>query len=48
VTSVKETLSRASAAGAHVLVQPFPSEGVASSMIEFPGGYVAEIHGPLE
>ena len=48
VSSVKETLARASAAGVQVLVAPFTSDGMTSAVIEFPGGYVAEIHGTNE
>jgi predicted enzyme related to lactoylglutathione lyase len=48
VSSVRQTLARASAAGARVLVQPFPSDGMTSSVIEFPGGYVAEVHGKID
>jgi hypothetical protein len=38
------TLVRATAAGATVLVAPFSSRGRQSAMVEFPGGYIAEIH----
>lgn len=45
VASVADTLAKAQAAGVAVLVAPFDSEGRTSAMVEFPGGYVAEIHG---
>ena len=44
VTDLKDTLAKATTSGATVLVQPFNSEGRDSAMVQFPGGYVAEIH----
>jgi predicted enzyme related to lactoylglutathione lyase len=44
VASLTDTLAKAQAAGVKVLIQPFDSEGRTSSVVEFPGGYVAEIH----
>ncbi|WP_232820916.1 glyoxalase [Dyella sp. C11] len=44
VTSVADTLAKAKAHGVNVLVDPYVSEGRTSSVVEFPGGYVAEIH----
>ncbi|KLD64832.1 glyoxalase [Dyella japonica DSM 16301] len=44
VSSLSDTLAKARAHGAKVLVEPFTSEGRASSIVQFPGGYVAEIH----
>lgn len=44
VTSLSETLARARAHGVKVLIDAFTSEGRESAMVEFPGGYVAEIH----
>lgn len=44
VSSLSDTLAKAKAHGAKVLVEPFTSEGRESAMVEFPGGYVAEIH----
>ena len=38
------TLAKATAAGATVLVQPFEADGRQSAMVQFPGGYIAEIH----
>jgi len=34
-------------AGATVLVAPFESAGRESAMVQFPGGYIAEIHAVL-
>lgn len=44
VPNLKETLAKAQAAGATILVAPFVSEQRTSSMVRFPGGYIAEIH----
>jgi len=44
VANLGDTLAKAKAHGAKVLVEPFTSEGRESAMVEFPGGYVAEIH----
>jgi hypothetical protein len=44
VADLKDTLSKATASGATVLIEPFTSQGRESAMVQFPGGYVAEIH----
>ncbi|SAL08950.1 lactoylglutathione lyase [Caballeronia sordidicola] len=44
VKDLDETLNKAQAAGVTVLVQPFTSEQRKSAVVQFPGGYVAEIH----
>jgi predicted enzyme related to lactoylglutathione lyase len=44
VSNLSETLAKAEAAGASVLVTPFESDGRDSAIVEFPGGYIAEIH----
>jgi predicted enzyme related to lactoylglutathione lyase len=44
VTDVSATLARATAAGATILVPAFGSGNRRSAMLEFPGGYIAEIH----
>ncbi|WP_130618913.1 glyoxalase [Dyella amyloliquefaciens] len=44
VANLGDTLAKAKAHGAKTLVEPFTSEGRESAMVEFPGGYVAEIH----
>jgi hypothetical protein len=38
------TLSKATAAGVNVLVQPYRTENRQAAMVQFPGGYIAEIH----
>jgi predicted enzyme related to lactoylglutathione lyase len=44
VTNLKETLAKAESLGVKTLVQPYSSSGRTAAIIEFPGGYVAEIH----
>jgi predicted enzyme related to lactoylglutathione lyase len=46
VANLKETLAKASASGATLLVEPFTSEDRTSAIVQFPGGYIAEIHAP--
>ena len=44
VTDLSETLSKAKAAGANVLVEPQAAAQRRAAMVQFPGGYIAEIH----
>lgn len=44
VGDLTETLTKATAAGATMLVDPFTSDGREAAMVQFPGGYIAEIH----
>jgi hypothetical protein len=44
VGNLRDTLSKAKAAGVTVLVDPYVSEDRIIAMVSFPGGYVAEIH----
>jgi predicted enzyme related to lactoylglutathione lyase len=44
VSDLSGTLTKAKAAGATVLVEPFASGHRQTAMIQFPGGYIAEIH----
>ncbi len=46
VADLAATLDKARGAGVVVLVEPFATEGRESAMVQFPGGYVAEIHQP--
>jgi predicted enzyme related to lactoylglutathione lyase len=46
VADLQNTLSEAKAAGVTVIVEPYASDGRVSAVVRFPGGYVAEIHGP--
>ena len=44
VTDLDATLAKAQSAGVQVLVSPQTASGRMSTMVEFPGGYIAEIH----
>jgi predicted enzyme related to lactoylglutathione lyase len=44
VANLSDTLTKAEAAGATVLVPPYGTERSRAAMVEFPGGYIAEIH----
>ncbi|KVV58862.1 glyoxalase [Burkholderia territorii] len=44
VPDLAATLKKAEAAGATVLVPPFTADGRDAALVQFPGGYVAEIH----
>jgi predicted enzyme related to lactoylglutathione lyase len=44
VKDLQATLTKAKASGAAVLIEPYTSDGRAASMVQFPGGYIAEIH----
>lgn len=44
VANLTDTLQKAEAAGVTVLVQPFASDRRETAFVQFPGGYVAEIH----
>jgi hypothetical protein len=44
VADLKDSLVKATTSGATVLVTSFSSEGRDSAIVEFPGGYIAEIH----
>ena len=44
VANLGETLKKARAAGATVLVEPYSLGDRQAAMVQFPGGYIAEIH----
>jgi predicted enzyme related to lactoylglutathione lyase len=44
VSNLDETLQKARDAGVTVLVAPFKSDGRDAAIVQFPGGYIAEIH----
>jgi predicted enzyme related to lactoylglutathione lyase len=46
VANLGETVAKAKTAGVAVLVPPYTADGRDSAMLEFPGGYIAEIHAP--
>jgi len=44
VADLVQTLGKAQAAGVKILVPPFNADGRMSAIVQFPGGYIAEIH----
>jgi hypothetical protein len=44
VSSLSDTLAKAELLGVSILVQPYSSSGRTAAIVEFPGGYVAEVH----
>jgi predicted enzyme related to lactoylglutathione lyase len=44
VANVPETISKAKAVGATVLVDPYTADRRQTAIVSFPGGYIAEIH----
>jgi predicted enzyme related to lactoylglutathione lyase len=44
VKDLQMTLTKAKSSGAIVLIEPYAADGRVAAMIEFPGGYIAEIH----
>lgn len=44
VTSLPETLAKAKSAGATTLAGPYTADGRTAVLLQFPGGYIAEIH----
>ena len=44
VTNLAATLEKAKAAGVSILDGPFSADGRNSAIVQFPGGYIAEIH----
>jgi hypothetical protein len=44
VSDLAQTLIKAKASGAEVVVAPFSAGDRDSAMVQFPGGYIAEIH----
>jgi hypothetical protein len=47
VINLAKTLEKAKASGAKVIVAPYSSDGREASMVQFPGGYIAEIHASI-
>lgn len=48
VKDFDDTMKKAQAAGVSVLVQPFTSDRRESAIVQFPGGYIAEIHAAVK
>jgi predicted enzyme related to lactoylglutathione lyase len=46
VANLADTLAKAKAAGVTILVAPYTSDRRDAALVQFPGGYVAEIHAP--
>jgi len=46
VPDLAGTLGKAKAAGVNILVAPHAADSRESAIVEFPGGYIAEIHSP--
>ena len=46
VANLADTVSKAKAAGATVLVDPYTADGRQAAIVSFPGGYIAEISAP--
>jgi len=44
VTNLTDTLGKATNAGVKVLVAPYRADQRYAAMVQFPGGYIAEIH----
>src|SRR5713101_6654082 len=48
VTSLTETLAKAKTSGVDVLVPPYKTDERESAVVQFPGGYIAEIHSVIK
>jgi hypothetical protein len=46
VSNLAETLAKAKAAGVEILVVPHGADQRDAALVQFPGGYIAEIHSP--
>jgi hypothetical protein len=44
VADLRETLTKAKASGATVPIEPYKADGREAAVLQFPGGYIAEIH----
>ena len=47
VRNLTDTLAKANTAGVTILVAPYTAEQRNSAVVQFPGGYIAEIHSPV-
>jgi predicted enzyme related to lactoylglutathione lyase len=47
VANLTDTLAKAKAAGVEVLIAPYIADQRNAAVIQFPGGYIAEIHSPV-
>jgi hypothetical protein len=46
VANLADTLAKAKAAGVEILVAPYRADQRDAALVQFPGGYIAEIHSP--
>ena len=46
VANLADTLAKAKAASAEILVAPYTADQRDAALVQFPGGYIAEIHSP--
>jgi hypothetical protein len=46
VSNLSDTLTKAKAAGVGILAGPYKSDQLSAAIVQFPGGYIAEIHSP--
>lgn len=44
IADLAGTLAKATAAGANILVRPYSTEDRHAALVQFPGGYIAELH----
>jgi hypothetical protein len=47
VANLADTLAKAKVAGATILVAPYTADDRDGALVQFPGGYIAEIHSPV-
>jgi hypothetical protein len=48
VTNLTDTLTKAKTSGADVLVPPYKTDEREAVVVQFPGGYIAEIHSVIK
>jgi hypothetical protein len=48
VTNLTNTLTKAKASGVDVIVPPYKTDGREATVVQFPGGYIAEIHSVIK
>jgi hypothetical protein len=48
VTNLTDTLTKAKASGVNVLVPPYKTDEREAVVVQFPGGYLAEIHSVIK
>ena len=48
IAKLADTLAKAKAAGVAILVAPYTADHRDAAIVQFPGGYIAEIHSPTE